>query len=203
MVRFFHLKKFYPELIFFFSEILCLFSYLLKKPNKLFFLVIDIIFDYLIIIHFLLQFYPKFLANFYYYLDIEEPEQIQESEKESAEGDFSIGIIEEDSIEITEVAEHSNEADGEEHSSQVEEEEIFQKINEIDEHSEGEENKNENENEKLTEENKAANYEIFDEILEDLNEIELPLRVVKMKIPVTIDDDRKVRNVFNHFNRFN
>ena len=203
MVRSFHLKFFYPELIFFFSEILCLFSYLLKKPNKLFFLVIDIIFDYLIIIHFLLQFYPKFRANFYYYLDIEEPEQIQESEKESAEGDFSIGIIEEDSIEITEVAEHSNEADGEEHSSQVEEEEIFQKINEIDEHSEGEENENENENEKLTEENKAANYEIFDEILEDLNEIELPLRVVKMKIPVTIDDDRKVRNVFNHFNRFN
>ena len=143
------------------------------------------------------------MSSFFYYLDLEEPELIQESEKKSAEGDISVGIIEEDSIEITEVVEHSNEADGEEHSSQVEEEEI-------EEHSgeEGNENKNENENEieneneKLTEENEAANDEIFDEKLEDLNEIEFPVRIVKMKIPVTIDDDKKVRKLSNQFYQF-
>ena len=161
--------------------------------------------------------YLNFLVCFLHYVDLEEPELIQESE----EKDSSIETIEEDSIDF---------ADGEEHSTQTEVEENYQDLNENEEHSEEEkaeehseekeeseehsEEKEESEehseekeeSEEHSEEFEKENYKlkedmisVNDEILEKLDEVEIPLKIIKMTIPVTIDDNKKVKITFSQF----
>ena len=149
--------------------------------------------------------YLHFLVCFFHYIDLEEPELIQGSE----EKDSSIETIEEDSIDF---------ADGEEHSTQTEVEENYQDLNENEKHSEEEKEKAEElseekeeseehseekeESEEHSEEFEMENYKlkedmkaVNDEILEKLNEVEIPLKIIKMTIPVTIDDNKKVKTI--------